>query len=340
MLKKLDTTAPPAPGETIEIAPGILWVRFALPFALNHVNIYLVEDGDGWAVIDTGLGDSDTMESWNFLLNGPLKGRPLTRIIGTHYHPDHIGLVGWMVERFDIPIYMTIGEYLLGLHYGHKDNSTYGDNHKNMYIRHGMEAGQVESVIGRGHNYRKLVTGLPDSYHRLVQGDVLDIGGRSFEIFTGGGHAPEQAMLFNRDEGIFLAADQILTKITPNISVSAMDPKGDPLGLYLRSLKEVKQSIPDGVLVLPGHQQPFVSLHNRIDELAEHHEMRCQIIEDACRNTAKTAAELVPLLFKRPLDDHQMTFAFTEALAHVNMMIEQKRLIWAETGNVWRATTA
>jgi glyoxylase-like metal-dependent hydrolase (beta-lactamase superfamily II) len=147
-------------------------------------------------------------------------------------------------------------------------------------------------------------------------------------------------MLYCREDKIFFAADQIMLKISPNISVSVMDPEGDPLGCYLRSLGEVKNSIPDGVLVLPGHKLPFTSLHNRIDELVEHHEMRCQIIEDACRNASQTTCDLVPLLFHRPLDDHQMTFAFTEALAHVNMMIKQGRLIWAEAGDIWRAKTA
>jgi len=176
----------------------------------------------------------------------------------------------------------------------------------------------------------KMVSGLPPIFTRIVAGDTLQIGGRSFEVLTGNGHAPEQVMLYCAADNVFLAADQVLAKITPNISVWAVDPNGDPLGLYIRSLHELKGEIPADALVLPGHQLPFCGLHTRSDELIAHHEMRCAAIAEACRTTPRSAAELVPVLFSRQLDPHQMSFAFSEVQAHVNYMLRRGELAWVE----------
>jgi glyoxylase-like metal-dependent hydrolase (beta-lactamase superfamily II) len=175
-----------------------------------------------------------------------------------------------------------------------------------------------------------MVSGLPPTFSRVVAGDTLQIGKRSFEVLTGNGHAPEQVMLYCAADKVFLAADQVLAKITPNISVWAVDPDGDPLGLYIRSLGELKARIPDDVLVLPGHQLPFYGLHARSDQLIAHHEVRCGTIADAARAAPCSAAELVPVLFSRALDPHQMSFAFSEVQAHVNYMLRRGELVWAE----------
>jgi len=175
-----------------------------------------------------------------------------------------------------------------------------------------------------------MVSGLPPTFMRLVAGDTLKIGERSFDVLTGNGHAPEQVMLYCAADNIFLAADQVLAKITPNISVWAVDPEGDPLGLYLRSLQEIKEQIPADALVLPGHQLPFYGLHRRSNELIAHHEVRCAAIAEACRAAPRSAAELVPVLFSRELDPHQMSFAFSEVQAHVNYMLRRGELAWIE----------
>ena len=175
-----------------------------------------------------------------------------------------------------------------------------------------------------------MVSGLPPTFMRLVAGDTLKIGGRSFDVLTGNGHAPEQVMLYCAADNIFLAADQVLAKITPNISVWAVDPEGDPLGLYLRSLQELQEQIPADALVLPGHQLPFYGLHTRSSELIAHHEVRCAAIAEACRAAPRSAAELVPVLFSRELDPHQMSFAFSEVQAHVNYMLRRGELAWVE----------
>ena len=304
-----------------------------LPFRLNHVNVYLIEDGDGWAVLDTGIGDESTRAAWETLLAGPLRGKRLTRLIVTHFHPDHIGLAGWLSQRFDLPLLTSQTSYLGCLNVSLSPGALDAKPYREFYLRHGLDAGTTGIVSTRGHEYLKMVTGLPLTFRRLVAGDTLKFGERIFTVHTGDGHAPEQVMLYCKEEKLFLAADQVLAKISPNVSVWAVDPEGDPLGLYLRSLTALSTTLLADALVLPGHQLPFYGLHTRIGELIEHHKQRCAAIADACRDTPRSAAELVPVVFHLPLDPHQMSFAFSEVLAHINFMLRQGDLIWIEPRN-------
>jgi glyoxylase-like metal-dependent hydrolase (beta-lactamase superfamily II) len=340
MLAKTDHAAlaypvsePPAPGALVEIAPGILWARIPLPFRLDHINVYLIEDGGGWAVLDTGLGNEATRALWEAMARGPLAGRALTRLIVTHHHPDHIGLAGWLCERFGVPLLTSQTSYLSCLNVSLSPGALDAKPYRDFYLRHGLDPASTQRVATQGHAYLKMVSGLPPTFERLVAGDTLGIGGRSFEVLAGNGHAPEQVMLYCAADKVFLAADQVLAKITPNISVWAVEPTGDPLGLYLRSLAELKARIPADTLVLPGHQLPFYGLHARADELIAHHAKRCAVIAEACRQAPRSAAELVPVLFTRQLDPHQMSFAFSETLAHVNAMLRLGELAWADDGD-------
>ena len=321
---------PPAPGTVMEVARGVLWTRIALPFQLNHVNIYFIEDGDGWAVLDTGIDNAVTRAAWESLSTGALKGRRLTRLIVTHFHPDHIGLAGWLCERFNMQMFTSQTAYLgcinISLSPGALDAKPYRD----FYLRHGLDEVTTNLVAVQGHGYLRMVASLPPTFTRVVAGDTLKIGGRVFKVMTGDGHAPEQVMLYCPADNFLLAADQVLAKITPNVSVWAVDPEGDPLGLYMRSLKSFKNLIPEDVLVLPGHQLPFHGLHVRASELVAHHAERCAAIAAACRAGPKAAADLVPVLFRRPLDPHQMSFAFSEVLAHVNYMLREDELVWEQ----------
>jgi len=318
--------APPAPAATIEVAPGVLWVRLALPFRLDHVNIYFIEDGGGWALVDTGLGNPATMTAWQPLLDGLLRERPLTRIIATHFHPDHVGAAGFLLRQFDVPLYMTATEYLQSLNLHLDPGALEAGHYRRFYLEHGLDAETMQRVVTGGHAYLKLMSGLSPVYHRVIAGDVLRIGGRRFEVLTGGGHSPEQIMLVSRADRLFFAADQVLAKISPNVSVVAVDPEGDPLGLYHRSLNALRSDIPDDVLVLPGHNLPFYGLHARVGELLEHHRVRCDRILQACRVAPRSAAELIPFVFTRQFDPHQTGFAFSEVLAHVNYMLRQGTL--------------
>lgn len=332
---------PPAPGEPVEVAPGVLWLRLALPFRLDHVNVYLIDDGEGLAMLDTGLGNAQTLAAWEALFAGPLAGRRPTRLIVTHYHPDHVGAAGWLAERFGLPLSMSQTDYLLSLNLVLNPGALEAEHYRLFYRQHGLDAVTTNLVVTQGHGYLRLITGVPPVFTRLIAGETLRLGRRDFAVLTGGGHAAEQVMLFSPADNFFLAADQVLARISPNVSVWAVDPEGDPLGIYMRSLDALKAAIPPDVLVLPGHNLPFRRLHARIDELKAHHQARCAQVAAACHGRAQSAADLVPVLFHRPLDPHQMSFAFSEVLAHVNYMLREQRLAWAEpAGNVKRVVAA
>jgi glyoxylase-like metal-dependent hydrolase (beta-lactamase superfamily II) len=316
----------PDPGTFVEIAPGVLWLRLALPFALDHVNAYLIEDGPGWAVIDTGVCDERTKTVWRGLLKGVLKKHPITRVIATHFHPDHLGLAGWLTERCGVELLMSQTEFFFAQTMIGNPEAIHSPAHLAFFRQRGLDGAATEALLGRGHNYLKMTSGVPPTYRRLVAGETIDIGARRFEIVTGGGHAPEQVMLICRDERLFLAADQVLARISPNISVWAWEPDADPLGAYLASLEALHEAVPARALVLPGHNLPFVGLQERVADLANHHEDRCGAILAACAKEALTAAELVPVVFTRKLDAQQTGFAFGEVLAHVNYLLRRDDL--------------
>ncbi|MBS0562744.1 MAG: MBL fold metallo-hydrolase [Proteobacteria bacterium] len=320
---------PPVPGAAIDIAPGVKWARLPLPYRLDHVNIYLIQDGAGWAVLDTGLGTDDCRAAWDALLGGPLANERLTRVIVTHYHPDHVGLAGWLCERFGLELSMPRPEYLISLALQYAPGDMGSEMHRPFYLRHGLGTEATEIVLSRGHEYLRRTTGVPTTYHRIKHGDAMTLGGRRFDVLTGGGHSLEQAMLHQPEYKLFFAADQVIARISPNVSVHAMEPDLDALGIYLQSLRALRAAIPADVLVLPGHGLPFHGLHARIDELIHHHAQRCGDIETACRHQARSVAEILPFVFHRELDAHQTGFAFGEVLAHVNHMLAQGELTLA-----------
>ncbi len=318
---------PPAPGETLEVAEGVLWLRLPLPFRLDHVNVYLIEDGAGFALLDTGIDDATTRQIWDSLLAGVLRGRPLTRILSSHCHPDHLGLAGWLCDRLGLELHATQTEYLDARNIRLDAGALNAEPYRSFYLNHGLDETRIEILLNRGLHYLRMVSQLPPTFNRLMAEETLEIGGRTFDVLTGGGHSAEQAMLYCREGGFVLCADQAMAKISPNISVEAIDPHGDPLGAYLRSLRKLKQDLPPETLALPGHNLPFVGLGVRIDELIAHHEARCEAILKALGVGQVSALDLVPVVFGRSIDDpHQMSFAFGETLAHVNYLARRKAL--------------
>ena len=330
----------PPPGTVTDVAPGIRWLRLPLPYRLDHVNIYLIENEGGWTALDSGLGTDDCKAAWQAALAGPLKGQALKSLIVSHFHPDHVGLAGWLCEQYSLELTMPRPEYLhtLLLQFAPGD---YGEAvFRPFYQRHGLSAEATEIVLSRGHEYLKRTTGVPASYHRIKHGDTLSVGARDFQVLTGGGHALEQAMLYRPSEKLFLAADQVIARISPNVSVHPMEPGLDALGIYLSSLRAIKSSVEPDVLVLPGHGLPFHGLHERVDELIDHHAARCGDIAVGCKDGPLSVAEIVPVLFTRPLDAHQTGFAFGEVLAHVNHMLGRGELrLETDAGGVDRYRT-
>ena len=323
---------PPPGGEVREVAPGLLWLRIPLPFRLDHVNVYLIADGTGWAIVDTGIADDAARGTWDALLAGPLAGWTFTRLIVTHHDPDHIGLAGWLCGRLGIPLLTSQGSYFNAVNMTLDPGAFEAAFYQDFYRRHGMAEEALPLVAEHRHEFCRAVAPLPPSYRRLHAGDELVIGARRFEVLVGEGHAPEVVMLYCAAEELLLASDQVIAKISPNISVWAVEPDGDPLGLYLSTLAALERRVSPGALVLAGHQLPFHGLHQRCRELAAHHRIRCDLVVDACRGRPKTVAELVPVLFTRPLDRYEVCFAFSEALAHVNHMVGQGWMAWHDKG--------
>jgi glyoxylase-like metal-dependent hydrolase (beta-lactamase superfamily II) len=278
-------------------------------------------------MVDTGFGNDATIAAWEALFEGPLAGKAISRVIVTHAHPDHVGQAGWIVERFRCPFYMSQIEYLQGVYHQNRRTEERIVNSRQFFRRHGMDEEITAQLLGRGQDYLKRTVPLPAAYRRLSNGGDIEIGTRTFRIITGAGHSPDQVMLYCAADKLFLSADQVLSKISPNVSVWAHEPEENALGSYLSSLRELANTLPDDVLVLPGHGLPFYGVKARIAQLSEHHEERCQMIAEACRDTAMTSAELVPVVFhKHVLDAHQTGFAAGELIAHVNYMLVHHRL--------------
>lgn len=320
--------APPPTGTLTDIAPGLRWLRLPLPFRLDHVNVYLLDDADGTTLVDTGIFDVATRAVWDRLLPGlAAEGRPVRRIIATHCHPDHVGMAGWIAERTGAPLLMSASEYLTSLSIHLDPSALEAEPYRSFYTGHGLDAAATGRLLHNGHSYLRMVSPLPRLFRRVIAGEQLTIGARHWDVLTGGGHSPEQVMLHCPADGLLLCADQVLARISPNISVQAMDPDGDPLGIYLRSLDSLAAMIPDHTLALPGHNLPFYGVRARVAELAAHHAARLVAILDACSTGPLSAAALVPVVFGRTIEDpHQMGFAFSEALAHANLLVRRNAL--------------
>jgi glyoxylase-like metal-dependent hydrolase (beta-lactamase superfamily II) len=316
--------APPPPGETLPIAPGVQWLRMPLPFALDHINLWLLEDGEGWTIVDTGYASAGSKGLWERIFAERLAGLSVTRVIVTHYHPDHIGLAGWLTERWQAPLWITEKEWLFARVMS-RVAEDFAPLRRDFARRAGLDDAAIELFGERENSYRRGVPTVPASYRRLSDGMVIEIGGRQWQVVVGEGHAPELACLYCVETGVLIAGDQVLPKISPNISVQAHEPDGDPLARYLSSLDKLRAAVPPETLVLPSHNLPFLGLHARLDGLAAHHNARCAEVTAACE-APKTAVELLPVLFRRPLDQHQMGFALGEALAHLHYLTYQGAL--------------
>ncbi|MEE8332568.1 MAG: MBL fold metallo-hydrolase [Alphaproteobacteria bacterium] len=311
-------------GELCEVAPGVHWVHMPLPFALNHVNLWLLDDGDGWTVVDTGYNNDDTRAHWETIFDKFLDGRPVTRVIVTHFHPDHVSLAGWFVERFGAEIWMTYSEWMQAQLNRHGGPTADMDARIQFYRDNGMEDDGADGYVETRPDFARIIMPLPVAFHRMMEGDEIRIGGHGWRIIIGAGHSPEHAALWCADLNVLISGDQVLPRISTNVSLQCNEPDGDPLRLFLTSLEKFRP-LPADVLVLPSHDRPFRGLHDRIDALGEHHEERLRAAHEACADPM-TAADLIPVLFKRKLDRHQFGFAIGEALAHAQYLVTDGRL--------------
>ncbi|WP_041794036.1 MBL fold metallo-hydrolase [Pararhodospirillum photometricum] len=312
----------PPPGTLRPVAPGVFWLRMPLPFALDHINLWVLEDGPGWTLIDTGLASETTRDLWRTLLAGPLAGRPVTRLICTHFHPDHMGLAGWLERDYQVPLWATLGEWTYARMLWLEQDETYVGLARAFYARAGLDEARLALVDKRGNAYARGIVAPPTQVRRLQHGESLTIGGRSWRVIVGLGHAPEHAALWCADDQILISGDQILPRISPNVSVWPNEPWANPLEGFLTSLGRFAPLDAD-TLVLPSHGSPFFGLHDRLETLAGHHQDRLDEVLCACRTQALSPLEAVDVLFRRPLDSHQVFFALGEAIAHLHWLEER-----------------
>ncbi len=311
------------PGHKLPIAPGVYWIRKSLPFALDHINLWLLRDEfdsrDGWTVIDCGIGSTQTREAWESVIANELDGLPIVRVLCTHTHPDHLGNAGWLCARFGAPLWMTLGEYTMGRLLQGALPGTDGPGIVEHYRAHGLTDREHIANLGQRTNYfPKLVPEMPFAFRRIQDGESIAIGGERWRVITGFGHSPEHAALYCAELGVLISGDMLLPRISTNVSVHALEPEGNPLTLFLDSIDRFTP-LDENTLVLPSHGRPFRRLHERVRQLHDHHAARLDEVRALCR-APTSANDVMPVMFKRELDSHQMFFALGEALAHLHTL--------------------
>ena len=325
----------PAEGAVVEVAPGIRWIRMGLPFALDHINLWLLRDRqpnaagilvDGWTVVDCCIDSAATRAQWEQIFAQGLEGLPILRVIVTHMHPDHIGLAHWLCERWQMHLWISATDYSVARTAVYDRDGFGGEAGADFYTLHGMQDEEfLQHVRGRASYFPTLVPALPSCFRRLMDGDNIEIGGRTWQCISGYGHAPEHIALYCAELSVLISGDMVLPRISTNVSVHAAEPESNPLRLFLTSLLRYL-ALPPATLVLPSHGKPFQGLHERIRQLQNHHRDRLDEILAAARKGSLSAFDVLPIMFKRKLDAHQMTFAMGEALAHLHWLWREGQL--------------
>ncbi|QHQ37241.1 MBL fold metallo-hydrolase [Algicella marina] len=325
---------PPGEGEAVEVAPGILWLRLPLPMKLDHVNIYALDDGDGWTVVDTGFHSRRGEALWEGILAGPLAGKPVSRVVLTHHHPDHVGMAGWLAER-GAEIWATRTAWLMArmLTLDEQDRPT---AETLMFYR---AAGMKPDIYSyraetRPFNFADVVYPIPLGFRRIRQDDVLEMGGRRWQVHIGNGHAPAHATFWS-DDGLVLAGDQIIPGISSNLGVYPTEPEADPVAEWLESCERLLPLAEPGHLVLPGHKLPFHGLSARLTQLIDNHHGALARLE-AFLDEPKTAGDCFPPLFKREIGGGEYGLALVEAYAHLNHLHQSGRVKrWRREDEAW-----
>ena len=315
----------PGPGEVQKVAPGVFWIRMPLPFRLNHINLWLIEDTDGWTLIDTGMAMDEARNAWSRIIEKHLNGQKINRIIVTHFHSDHAGLAGWLTDKFSSLLWMSQTEW-------ERTRLLTGGPTKawsKEVLKFFKMAGCPEKMINETHSlwseYNKRMSPTPDLHTRLVDDMVFNIGKYTWRVLIGTGHAPEHVSLYSEELDVLIAGDQVLPRISPNVSLFPGDNGDDPLGGFLKTTSSFRSRLPSTALVLPSHNEPFFGLHDRLVELIEHHKKRLDEMAGLCIRSS-SAYSITTKAFSPDLDSLQLSLALTETLAHLNHMVSKGRL--------------
>jgi glyoxylase-like metal-dependent hydrolase (beta-lactamase superfamily II) len=315
----------PHAGQLIEVVPQVKWLRMPLPFALNHINLWVLEDGDHLTLIDTGIDTEITRNTWRDIFAGPLKDKKIDRLICTHFHPDHMGLAGWLMREYGAPVHMTHGEYHAAKLWHGQRNDTFIDKLIGYLVSGGIDVEMARTTAAQRGKIPSLVSATPEIVTEIQPEAPIQAGGTTWRVMIGEGHAPQLVTLYSADRNVLISSDQILPQISPNISVSLFTPDADPLKLYMTGMEKFRD-LPADTLVLPSHRMPFTGLHQRIQSLVSHHDDRLNAALEACAQEV-TAYKVMLKLFPRMLDAHQTFFALGETFAHLNYLIGQGAVI-------------
>ena len=310
----------PATGATMPVADGIHWLRMPLPFELEHINLWLLEDDGGWAIVDTGICSDASKNIWHETFSGAMAGRPATHIIATHLHPDHIGCAGWLARHFDVDLWMTREEYMLARLLVADTGKPAPDEAIHFYAAGGFSGEQLEKYRQRFGFFGRMVSALPESYVRIHENDQLALGAHSWRVLIGRGHSPEHACLYCDDRNLLISGDQVLPTISANVSVWPTEPAANPLRHWLQSLAELRAQIPADVLVLPAHGKPFRGAHERIDGIVSGHRQRLEALYEHLAEPCR-AVDTFGVLFGRRVPGSHLMMATGEAIAHLNYLL-------------------
>ena len=317
--------ASPAAGVPEQIAEGVYWVRFPMPMSLDHINIWLLEDEQGWTVVDTCLNLPEARHTWEQLFSGFMQGKPVVRVICTHMHPDHVGLAGWITERFGCELWMSREEFLMCRMMAGDTGREAPDVALRFYRAAGYNEQQLDGYRRKFGQFGSAIAPLPDSFRRMLDGETISINGRYWQVIVGSGHSPEHASLYCPALKLLISGDQVLPKITPNVSVFPTEPAGNPLKEWLRANSLIRERLPDDLLVLPAHEAPFFGLHVRLTQVIEMHERDLDKLFDYL-SEPRRAVDCFPALFKREITDELLGMATGETLAHLNGLLGRRRI--------------